>query len=223
MPAGTGNDLARTLEVPLDPREALARLDSPRWLALDAIEAVNAAGEVLGTGVNAAVAGPPAQTNEDLDPTVKAVLGPLALLLRQPQALLSAEAKEVQLTLHGTQHAAQPILGYVLASGQTVGGGRLVAPGADPTDGCLDLLVLHDGDRSALLGAALSLLSGEVDHHPLVRRHRVQELWVDPVGVFPTNLDGDLLPDTLAGFRVRPAAVEIALGDGPVAFGAPTP
>src|SRR3990172_1496361 len=74
VPLGTGNGLARVLEIPMDPAKAIAALDSGQLVSLDVVDVLAPEGLALlflGAGLDADV-------NEDADSESKARLGFLA-------------------------------------------------------------------------------------------------------------------------------------------------
>jgi len=212
VPAGTGNDLARTLGIPLEPEAAVAALLAPCWVDLDGLDVLDGQRRWLGRGVNAMVAGPPAEANASLDAGWKSALGPWMLRLKQPEAMARATPVEIGLVADDGAPEALEVLGYVVGSGRTAGGGVMVAPGADPTDGWLDLLLLRPGDPLALAGAITALLAGEADAHPLVERRIARRLQFEPPGALAANLDGDLLGGSVAEVACVGAVVPFAVG-----------
>ena len=78
-----------------------------------------------------------------------------------------------------------------VANGRTIGGGAELAPGAEPDDGLLDVVVATSTGPLARLGFAVALREGEhVERDDvLVVQGREVTVTGDP---FPLNADGEL-------------------------------
>lgn len=145
VPLGTGNLLARNLDVPLgDPAGALARAFDGESRAIDLgwIEAdldgdhVRRAFAVMaGFGIDAHMI---VETDEDL----KDKVGWLAYVESLGRSVEASEVMEFDLAVDGAEPERKA--GHTLLMGNcgTLQGGIMLLPDADPSDGVLDLLLL---------------------------------------------------------------------------------
>lgn len=145
VPLGTGNLLARNLDVPIGDLEgALARAfdGEPRVIDLGWVEADLAEGHVrqafaviAGFGIDAHMI---VETDEDL----KSKVGWLAYVESLGRALDASDVVDFDLAVDG--EAPERNAGHTLLVGNcgTLQGGIRLLPDADPSDGELDLLVL---------------------------------------------------------------------------------
>lgn len=156
VPLGTGNDLARTLRIPLDPAEAARRVlaGSPR--PLDLIRTSN------GTVVNAAHAGLGVAAAEQAA-ALKGALGPVAYPVGAVSAGVAADPVELEVEVDGTPLGAGELLVVGVGNGRTVGGGTPLFPDADPADGLLEVVAVADGGVLDRLRLGLAARNGE---HP---------------------------------------------------------
>ncbi len=196
VPLGTGNDLARTLQIPLDP-EAAARNaveGSARWMELlvsdtddTTINAVH-----LGIGVSAASRGA----------SVKRRLAALKLgKLGYPVGAVAAGVAEsgwhLSVSVDGRviHTGADPVLMVALGLGGTVGGGAQLIPDANPHDGRVDVVVWESVGVIARLGYALGLMDGKHARREDVRTARGTIIEVDAAdgSSFQVNQDGEIL------------------------------
>jgi YegS/Rv2252/BmrU family lipid kinase len=201
LPMGTGNDFARSLAVPLDPGDAARSLLSGRPRALDLV--VDDVGDVVLNAVHVGV-GAEAAARAD---AWKDRLGLTAYALGSVAAGLRAGGWSLQVVVDDEiVHAGGDVLMVGVANGRTIGGGALLAPGALPDDGLLDVVVATSTGPLARLGFATSLRDG--DHvgrdDVLVVRGRSVTVTGD---AFPVNADGELHgPVSSRTWTVRPAA-----------------
>ena len=186
VPAGTGNDLALALGVPVEPtaaaRAAAADLLAGRHRTVDA---GRTAGRwwatVLCCGFDSAVTDranrlrwPRGRRRYDV-----AVLAELARL----------RPYEVTLTLDGV---ARTLPATMVAVGNTAwyGGGLMVCPAADPSDGQFDVTVVGPTTRRELIRTKPRLADGSHVGHAAVSVHRAARVELSCPGVI-TYADGE--------------------------------
>jgi diacylglycerol kinase (ATP) len=83
------------------------------------------------------------------------------------------------------------VAGIVVANGPCFGGGMRIAPGADPADGALDLVVLGALARWELALWLPTLYWGGHLRHPRVRLARVRRVMVEGRGPLRLQADGE--------------------------------
>jgi diacylglycerol kinase family enzyme len=209
VPLGTGNDLARTLGLPLDPARAAEVALSGRPRDLDIL-----VDDVGGIVVNAVHLGVGAEAGRRAVP-LKPRLGKLAYPVGSAVAGASAAGWRLRVAVDGAVLAGgdRRALMVALGNGVTIGGGAPVTPSARPDDGHVDVVVSFSTGWRARLAFAVALARGR---HP--ERHDVVSARGHAVtvsgGPVPLNADGEL--SELAGARtwtVLPHALRIAVGD----------
>lgn len=190
LPAGTGNDFARALGMPLDIGGALAALRRTTAGPLDLLR-VHVDGRTH-TGVNASTLGEPAATSDALDDELKATWGPLAYLAAGVDALQQLRTRTVTVQVDDRDAETLELLGAIFANGRSVAGGVPVAPRADWSDGRLEVGWIVETDPAALPSLAAALVAGRLADHPGVRWEQARRVVLE--GDMPANLDGDRLP-----------------------------
>jgi diacylglycerol kinase (ATP) len=168
VPAGTGNDLARGLGLPLDDTEAaIDRALSPP-VALDALRTTH------GWVASVATLGFSAAVNERANRLRRPRGGArytVATLLELPRLA----ATPLVLDLDGTTHEVDVAM-VAIANTPHFGGGMAICPEATPHDGLLDVAIVGDVGRFTLLRFFPQVFSGRHVDHPAVTMLRGTKL-----------------------------------------------
>lgn len=207
LPMGTGNDFARTVELPTDPAEA-ARvvIDSPARpidVLIDDEDRIVANAVHIGVGEEAGRIAAP--WKERLGP-IGYVIGGFAAGFGQTGRRLRVVA-DGQVVADGRHH----ILQVAVTIGQSVGGGTRIAPDAAPGDGRAELVVSRTiSPRRRLLYAA-TVNRGRHTRLDDVVSMRAQTVTVTGVNHdFGANADGEELePRRERTWRVVPGAYRL--------------
>ncbi|MDE2290904.1 MAG: hypothetical protein KGL53_02370, partial [Elusimicrobia bacterium] len=157
LPAGSGCDFARALGLPLDPAAAAAALAGGRTRTVDAVRAQTAEGvryltNMAGAGVAADAALLVERWGKPLGGTLSYLAATLAVVLTRPP-------RAYRLRLDGEDFSGR-YHAVLAANTETTGGGMRAAPGADPSDGLLDVLTVADLGRLALAARLRRLYDG---------------------------------------------------------------
>ena len=211
IPLGTGNDLARTLALPLDdPLAALALLDDGETRAIDLIRV--RIGKRLLHGVNCAAGGFTGQMNEAITDQIKQTWGPLAYLRGAVKVLPDLTRYHTTIRIDGRAPQRIGAMNVIVANGRTAGGGVVVAPRANPEDGLLDVVIVRTGSMLELTGVAARLIAADYTTSDLVAHERARrvEVWSKPGMWF--NVDGELLSKQRTVFSALPRALRVVVG-----------
>jgi len=176
LPAGTGNDAARSVGIPLrDPAAAVARLlaweprridlarSGDRWFVA-----------VLAAGFDAVVN---ERANKMTWPR-----GQMRYNLATLAELRTFEPLHYEMDLDGEQLQLQAML-VAVANGPSFGGGLRIAEGASLDDGLLDVIVIGPMSKPELVRTYPKLFKGTHVHHPQFARYRVRRVTVACPGI----------------------------------------
>jgi YegS/Rv2252/BmrU family lipid kinase len=212
LPMGTGNDFARTLEIPLELDEAARLILHGEVRPMDLI--VDELGEVVvnnvhvGAGAQASRRG--ARWKERLHSlgVGKVNLGRLGYPIGAVLAAFEPPGVHLHVELDGrvVTDLDSPVLMVAVGNGAHVGGGTALTPDADPEDGQVDVMISHAIGARAKLGYALRLRRGS--HH---ERDDVQYLRGSQVTIsgdaFWISADGEISgPERHRSWHVEPEA-----------------
>ncbi|MCU1486019.1 MAG: Diacylglycerol kinase [Actinomycetia bacterium] len=202
VPLGTGNDLARSLGLAVEVAEAAWRIATGTDRRIDLL--VDDVGRVV---VNAAHAGIGAEAGARAD-DLKARLGAAAYPVGALLAGARTDGWRLDITVDGRSLAlpGPRVLQVGVGNGGFVGGGTPLCPGADPSDGLLDVVVSTAVGPGARVAYANALRTGDHIRRDDVVAERGVEVRIsgDPVG---HNADGEVAGDvTTRTYRVEAGA-----------------
>ena len=208
IPAGSGNALARTLGIPLQPRAACRLLiDAPRPDSLRTLDVGFISNlcflSTAGIGIDAAACSIYAQR-------ATARRGLLPYISSFLRAFAQYDPEEVTITVDGgTAFRALPAL-VTVANGDQFGYGAIIAPGARPDDGVLDLCVFEALSAPRLLWHSRRLYTGRIDKMPGLRRLQARTVRIERVGPGPLQIDGEAFDaEAVLDIRVDPGALQV--------------
>ncbi len=210
VPAGSGNDLARSLGLPRDPGAALEIALGGRLETIDAGSARGSAGErwfvsAAGVGFDAQVA-----TALATRPP-RARLGSVGYLLTTLAELRRFHNVSLALRLEtpeGRLEIEQACLFAAVANGPYYGGGMRICPEARMGDGLLDVCLVGDISRMGALREIPGIYRGSHVRNPAVSLFTVTALEIE--GDALAHLDGEPFGQLPVRFEVAPAAVRVA-------------
>ncbi|MCW2922482.1 MAG: uncharacterized protein JWL76_2356 [Thermoleophilia bacterium] len=222
---GTGGDMARGLEIPKDEDGAIhvALAGTPRRIdvgvvafqPLDGVDA-HVAAQPDGTLVRGFVAnsnvGMGAEVVQKVEGPFKRLGNNGSFAVATVSCLTRNRPRRVRLTSREGTDSVLDIVDITVCNNRYMGGGMLVAPDAEVDDGLLDVVIIGAAGRLKLIRTFPKIYKGTHVLDPLVRVERATELRVDvPDGSEPQGvvLDGDLVGQTPATWRVIPGALSV--------------
>jgi diacylglycerol kinase (ATP) len=218
IPAGRGNDFARAVGLPTDLRGAVQVLLDGNARRTDCIAVTPSPGPDA-----AATATPQVEAPRTALGNVYLGFDSLSNVAanRQPIHLgrysYSAAALRVALTMPALAFSlvvdGEPVdfvgSGVAIASSAYYGGAVQVAPGADPHDGLLDLVLFEQTTRRDRVATLLALRKGEHVTRPGVRTLQASRIDVRVDPPLEAYADGDPIATAPFTAEVRPGAIRL--------------
>ena len=198
VPAGTGNDFARTLghnlEMPLENLK-VALLRSPEAVDLGVVNDRFFA-EILSTGFDSIV-------NERAN-SFKRIKGRMKYNIAILLVLSTFKPKTYRFRIDGITFESKAML-IAVSNGQSYGGGMRITPDASINDAQFDVMILGPVSRFEFLRVFPKVFTGKHVSHPAVKILKGKEVDIDSDAV--AYADGERIGDLPIRARVAPQSL----------------
>ena len=202
IPAGTANDLARTLSIPLDFAAAADVIVEGHSRRIDV-------GTVNGHAFfNVASIGISSELAQKLDPAIKKRFGRLGYAVAALRVILAAQRFRARIREKGESRTVSTYQ-VAIGNGRLYGGGNVVEENAAIDDGTLDLYSLEVKNLWKLALMLRAFRSGTHGAWKEVRTAKCVEFDIETRRPMPVNTDGEIVTATPAHFRVLPRAISV--------------
>jgi YegS/Rv2252/BmrU family lipid kinase len=217
LPLGTGNDFARTNDIPLDVEEAAQVLVDGVPRPMDLI--VDEVGEIVVNNVHAGAGAQAGRRGARWKKRLHALgvgkvnLGKLGYPIGALQAAVKPPFIRVLVEVDGEAlvDLDQPILMVAVGNGAHVGGGTELTPHADPGDGRIDVMVSRSIGPLARVGYGAALVAGRHPERDDVIYTRGTTVTVSGEE-FWCSADGEIYgPERHRSWHVEPAAYSMVV------------
>ncbi len=210
IPAGTGNDHAREFGIPTKDPEAAADIVVDGWtqtIDLGRIQWGDGRkkcekwfGTVAATGFDSLVTD---RANRMTWPH-----GRLRYYIAMLAELSQLRMLPFRMVLDGTREIDADITLAAFGNARSYGGGLLICPNADPTDGLLDITMAHSASRTKLVRLFPTVMKGTHVDLDEVTTARAKSVHVECPGI-NVYADGDFACALPAEISAVPAALQI--------------
>ena len=201
IPAGTGNDVARALDIPRkDPATAAERVIAGNVRTIDLARSLDR------YYVTVMAAGFDAVVNERAN-AMTWPRGPMRYNVATVAELRTFRPLPYILELDGTVVHTSAML-VAIGNGPSFGGGIRICEGASMDDGLLDVVVINPVSKGKLLRVFPKLYQGTHTTLPEFERHRVREVTASSPGIVAYG-DGERLGPLPMTTTVQPGALRV--------------
>ena len=184
---GTGNDFAKTLGLPVgDIPAALDVILSGKSRAVDYIQLEDhRAHNVTGMGIDADVL--------ERQRRAKVFKGKTGYYLSLIRTLFSFKWNRYEVRIDGGEPVKHTAMITAVCNGKYFGGGMLISPESDPSDGVLNVIIVNRISRLRIPFALMGFFTGKLLSFPFVTQYKCErvEFITDARPVI--NADGELI------------------------------
>jgi YegS/Rv2252/BmrU family lipid kinase len=201
VPGGRGNDLARVLEIPSDPEQAVATLFSGHSRRIDV-------GEVNGRRfLGIASVGFDSEANRRANES-RLLRGSLVYAYAAIRTLWSWKPARFTIQANGERTR---LSGYTIAvaNSKAYGGGMYVAPDAELDDGEFDIVAIGEVGKLRFASNLPKVFKGTHVEAEEIQVFRAKRLELSASKPFAVYADGEHLTDLPASLRVLPRALSV--------------
>jgi YegS/Rv2252/BmrU family lipid kinase len=210
LPAGTGNLLARNLELPQD-RDACLRIGlygDDRKIDVGLVDGRHRFAVMAGIGLDAAMI-------EDTPATLKASLGWPAYILSVVRHIFDRRM-HVRLTLDDAPPRSYRARAVIIGNVGRIQAGLVLIPDAMPDDGLLDVVVLVPKSVGGWTRLALHVVARRSGPNPRMEHFQARRVQIEADRAHPRQADGDLLePRRSMTVDVEPQALIVRVPSRP--------
>ncbi len=200
IPAGSGNDLIKSLGIPSKPVDALECLLNGKIVEIDlgrvqcgkkSVEGQENPGtdrlftNGVGIGFDASVA---IKKGE-----ISYLKGTAVYVLAVLQTLRTYKAPTFSLRTNGYPATEKQLLLAAIGNGRCAGGGFYLTPEADPSDGLLDVTLIDNVPIRTILHLMPRVMRGKHLGHPVVKSLRSNHIVMESDTPFNVHADGEIV------------------------------
>lgn len=207
IPVGSGNDYARTLHISEDVKTACEQLIAGTDDAYD-VGRVNDDFfvETLSFGLDAAIALETVELRQHTDKTGTALYFQAGI----DQLSHHRVSRSYTVSFDGEPVVSGSSLTFAVQIGRTYGGGFIICPDADPSDGLFDICIAS-GDFSMLKAISLFAKAKDGKHvgHKQIAMRRASTVTVDFAEEVPAQMDGEDCTGSHYEVSIEPGALRV--------------
>ena len=206
IPLGTGNDFARTLNLPTVLDDAIRVVATGHTRPIDLVRVTS---DEVRYFINISTGGFSGIVDEKLTPEMKKTWGPLAYLRSAASALPDLRAHRTTVSLDNSESLTLNLYNVVIANGRYVGSGTQIAPEASIDDGLLDIILIPELSPAEIpVLAARVALANHLSSNSIVFR-RAARVTIKSRPQMRFNVDGELVGNDPAQFEILPRALRM--------------
>lgn len=209
LPLGTGNDLCRSLGIPLDPELAADLLFEQRASPHPIDLARMQADQHTRIFANVSSGGNSQRVAEALTEETKQRWGAWSYLRGGLQVLNDLTGFEVTLRTDDSPPEQLRLWNVIVANGRMAAGGLPVAPEADLQDGLFDLVLIQDGTPLDMASLSVEFFMGNYLDDPRVIFRRARRIEIDSSPSMQFLADGEARVTTPVTFTLEHQALRV--------------
>lgn len=201
VPCGTGNDIARSLSVPINTEQAVNVLLAGERRRIDVgWEKDRVFANIAGVGFSCEVT---SQAN-----AMRRLRGSLAFLAATYRVLSSLKARRIRIELDD-EIIETKVVSVTISNMKYAGGGMVFAPDAVVDDGLLDICIVREIGKVSFALTFPQMYRDTGAEHPALSRHRSSIVKVFTERPVEKMFDGSINGKTPLELRILPKAIDV--------------
>ncbi len=208
LPGGTGNGIAYSLGLPLDPGAAGRRLLKGKRQQVDVGVVRGLASGVVDRFINVGGAGFDARLSDGVAHAPPHLKGIPAYVFAAVRTIPTMSLQTVRVEADGHLLSAKALV-VAAANGSCYGKGLYIAPDASVSDGLLDVCVVDEVSLIELASIVPLVFFGHHVGHPKVKYGKAKVVRVTAPAPVLAQADGDLVGQTPVEFSLEPSSLWI--------------
>ncbi len=202
IPAGTGNDFARSLGIPLDWKKAVNVFQRGRKTPFDVGKDIDGYfGIILGLGF-------PSDVMHHANTSTNMFRGSSAITVSTLKVINKLRTYNVHITTDDADFSAA-VTGVFILNTQYCGGGLQIAPEARHNDGWLDVAVMHAAGKFDFLTTLPKAYKGTHVGKSWLQFIRTKKITVTTEEVLRKDFDGNIYGQSPIEAELLPAALDV--------------
>lgn len=201
IPTGSGNGLARHLEIPLEPEKAIKLINNLNTRTID-IASINGYpfASIAGLGFDARVA------NKYRKLKKRGFYGYFRVVMME---FFRYREREYTLSFNDQKINRRALL-LSIANSNQFGYNTIIAPTAKPDDGLLDIVIVKKFPLSEIPRMIGLLFTGKIDQSSYIESYKTTEIFIVRKRGKRVNIDGEAIKmGKEISVRIQPAAIKV--------------
>jgi len=202
IPSGTGNDLARSLDIPMDINEAVAVFAQGKTIPMDiGKDRDGYFSIILGLGF-------PSDVMHHVNTTKNIFRGSMAITTSIIQVVNKLKPYPVHIEMDN-ESIDTTVMGIFILNTRFTGGGLQIAPEAKYDDGILDVVIMHRMSKVDFLTTLPKAYKGKHLSNPRCQLFRTKTIKVTSAEPLRKLFDGNVFGESPVEARILPGALKV--------------
>jgi len=206
LSSGTVNDFANYMRIPKEIEEFVDMIKKGNTIDVD-LGKVN--DEYF---INVAASGLLTDIGYKVAPEIKAVFGKMAYYIEGLKEIPRSRIKPIKVAFKSDEFCGEDeVLLYLISNTASIGGFKKIAPGADVSDGYLDVIIIKKSEMQDLAQIFINIFRGEHVNHPNVVYFKTKKITVESKEQedITIDIDGEYGGKLPATYEVVPNAFRV--------------